>query len=74
MKPVLISFVMKTVNRQDLASKSVQNGGSVVVILNPILDGVRDTPIMDGGGGAKAPRFNSATWGLTTMKLGRNVV
>ena len=28
--------------------------------LNPILDGVRAHPILDGGGGKKAPRVNSA--------------
>ena len=38
---------------------------------NPILDGVRDTPIIDGG---QILQFNSAIWGLTTMKLGRNRV
>ena len=41
-------------------------------IFNPILDGVRDTPILDGG--KKAPKFNSAIWRLTTIKLGGNRV
>ena len=30
------------------------------VQVNPILDGVRAHPILDGGGGKKAPRVNSA--------------
>ena len=38
--------------------------------LSPILDRVRDTPIMDKGG-KKAPQFNSTIWRLTTTKLGR---
>ena len=42
--------------------------------LNPILDWVQDTPIMDGGGKKPPPKFNSAIWRLTTMKLGRNRV
>ena len=38
--------------------------------INPILDGVRAHPILDGGGGKKAsPRLT-----LRTMKLGRNTV
>ena len=41
---------------------------------NPILDGVRAHPILDGGGGQKAPQVNSAIWSLRTMKLGRNTV
>ena len=41
--------------------------------LNPILDGVRAYPILDGGA-KKPPRVNSAIWCLTTMKFGRNVV
>ena len=41
---------------------------------NPILVGVRDTPILDGGGGKKSSQFNSAIWCLTTMKLVRNRV
>ena len=42
--------------------------------INPMLDGVRDTPIMDRGAKSPPPQFNSAIWGLTTMKLGRNRV
>ena len=37
-----------------------------------ILDGVQDTPIMKGG--KKPPKFKSAIWCLTTIKLGRNRV
>ena len=42
-------------------------------IINPILDRIRDTPLMDRGGGQKSPHplFNSTIWCLTTMKLGR---
>ena len=40
--------------------------------INPILDGVRGTPIMYKG--EKAPQFNSTIWCLTTMKLSRNRV
>ena len=40
-------------------------------IVNPILDGVRTTPILDGGG-KKPPQVNSAIWCLTTMKRGTN--
>ena len=42
-------------------------------IVNPILDGVRDTPIMDGEG-QKVPQFNSAIWCLIAIKLGRSRV
>ena len=43
--------------------------------LNPILDGVRAHPILDGEGAKKPPpQVNSAIWCLTTMKLGRNTV
>ena len=44
-----------------------------VTFINPILDGVRDTPIMDGGC-KKGPKVNSTIWGLTTMKIGGNRV
>ena len=41
--------------------------------LNPSLDGVRDTPIIDGVG-KKDPQFDSAISSLTPMQLGRNRV
>ena len=43
-------------------------------LFNPILDGVWDTPIMDERAKKPPSQFNSAIWGLTTMKLGRNRV
>ena len=54
-------------------NKSISD--SVCCNVNPILGGVRDTPIMDGEGAKRPPsQFNSAIWCLTTMKLGRNRV
>ena len=41
-----------------------------IQLFNPILDGVLDTPIMDGG--QKPPKFNSAICLLITMKLSQN--